>query len=108
MKDCLQQIVEVADTYNCEWYTIGKRSKEGHPHHPIYLSKQSKMEKFDVREYLKSFYCKVKHMKKYPIEEKTVEELVAEANRILAAGVTEMTEEEEMEDDAEGGYFEDD
>ena len=48
------------------------------------------------------------HMKKYPIEEKTVEELVAEANRILAAGVTEMTEEEEMEDDAEGGYFEDD
>ena len=38
-------------------------------------------------------------MKKYPIEEKTVEELVAEANRILAAGVTEMTEEEEMEEE---------
>lgn len=54
LKDCLQQIVEVADTYNCEWYTIGKKSKDGHPHHPLYLSKQSKMEKFDVQEYLKS------------------------------------------------------
>lgn len=53
LKDCLQQIVEVANTYNCEWYTIGKKSKEGHPHHPLYLSKQSKMEKFDVQEYLK-------------------------------------------------------
>lgn len=47
-------------------------------------------------------------MKKYPIEEKTVEELVKEAKRILAVGVKEMTEEEEREDDAEGGYFEDD
>lgn len=47
-------------------------------------------------------------MKKYPFEEKTVEELVEDVNRILAAGVREMTEEEEMEDDAEGGYFEDD
>ena len=54
LKDCLQQIVEVASTYNCEWYTIGKKSKEGHPHHPLYLSKQSKMEKFDVQEYLKA------------------------------------------------------
>lgn len=53
LKGCLQQIVEVASTYNCEWYTIGKKSKKGHPHHPLYLNKQSKMEKFDVQEYLK-------------------------------------------------------
>ena len=44
-------------------------------------------------------------MKKYPFEEKTVEELVEEVKSIFAAGVTEMTEEEEREDDAEGGYF---
>ena len=47
------------------------------------------------------------HMKKNPFEEKTVAELVAEANE-LSKNTREMTEEEEMEDDAEGGYFEDD
>lgn len=45
-------------------------------------------------------------MKKYPIEEKTLEELINEANEVLR-NVTEMTEEEEVEDDAEGGYFQD-
>ena len=53
LKDCLQEIVDLANTYNCEWYTIGNRSKEGHPPHPLYLSKESKMEKFDIQEYLK-------------------------------------------------------
>lgn len=43
----------------------------------------------------------------YPIEEKTLEELIEEAN-ILLQNNEEMTCEEEMEDDAEGGYFEDD
>ena len=43
----------------------------------------------------------------YPIEEKIVEKLVKEAN-LLLQNCKEMTYEEEMEDDAEGGYFEDD
>ena len=47
-------------------------------------------------------------MKKYPFEEKTVSELVKEANEILEKSIGEMTEEEAREDDAEGGYFEDD
>ena len=34
-------------------------------------------------------------MKKYPFEEKTIEELVEEANRILKENIPEMTEEEE-------------
>jgi len=47
--------------------------------------------------------------KKYPIEYKSVEELVKEANELLEASknMSEMTEEEEIEDDAEGGYFQD-
>ena len=44
---------------------------------------------------------------KYPIEYKTIEELVKEANELLKNSVGEMTEEEEIEDDAEGGYFQD-
>lgn len=51
LKDCLQQIVDIADTYNCSWYTIGEKTKEGHPHHPLYLNKQCSMERFDIHEY---------------------------------------------------------
>ena len=46
-------------------------------------------------------------MYKYPFEEKSLKELVEEANKLLR-DVNTMTEEEELEDDAEGGYFEDD
>lgn len=49
-------------------------------------------------------------MKRYPFEEKSLEELVKEANELLEKNkyLPEMTQEEEIEDDAEGGYFEDD
>ena len=50
-------------------------------------------------------------MKKYPLEEKSVEKLVKKANELLRkhrGESEEMTLEEQMEDDAEGGYFEDD
>lgn len=52
LKDCLLQIADLANTYNCKWYTIGNKTKEGHPHHPLYLSKNSTMEVFDIQEYL--------------------------------------------------------
>lgn len=45
--------------------------------------------------------------KKYPIETKSIDELIKEAMELLAQG-KEMTREEEIEDDAEGGYFVDD
>ena len=34
-----------------EWLTCGKRSKKGHPHHPLYLRADSLPEPFDVRAY---------------------------------------------------------
>ena len=34
------------------WVTFGKRSKKGHPHHPLYLRKDSTPEPFDVENYL--------------------------------------------------------
>lgn len=48
-------------------------------------------------------------MIKYPLERKSIEELVAEANKALekAKNMPELTEEEEIEDDAEYGYFQD-
>lgn len=50
-------------------------------------------------------------MDKYPLEVKSEEELVEEANALLRKfrdSEEEMTWEEQMEDDVEGGYFEDD
>lgn len=35
------------------WITIGKRSVAGHPHHPLYLPKNSESEVFDVKQYMK-------------------------------------------------------
>jgi len=49
---CLEEIVEASERYNCKWVTFGKRSKAGHPHHPLYLAKDSVAEEFDVLEYL--------------------------------------------------------
>ena len=37
---------------NIPWVTFGKRSKKGHPHHPLYLRKDSTPEPFDVENYL--------------------------------------------------------
>ena len=54
LKECLRQIVDIADTYNCNWYTIGGRTKSGHPRHPSRLSGESCMEAFDVHTYLKT------------------------------------------------------
>ncbi len=34
------------------WITIGKRSKGGHPHHPLYLPKSAEVVPFDVHRYL--------------------------------------------------------
>jgi hypothetical protein len=36
------------------WYTAGSRSKKGHPHHPLYLRKDSSLDPFDVGDYVNS------------------------------------------------------
>lgn len=30
LKGCLEWIVDVADKYDCKWYTIGELTKKGH------------------------------------------------------------------------------
>ena len=44
LKDCLEGIVKIAEKYGCHWYTIGERTKAGHPHHPLYLRRDAEME----------------------------------------------------------------
>ena len=49
----LHDIVERLDDNRVRWVKIGNLSKDGHPHHPLYLSHQSKIEPFDIKGYLR-------------------------------------------------------
>lgn len=52
---CLKDIAEVLSSTGCRYYTRGRRSKAGHPHHPLYLKKDSPLDAFDLEEYLSQF-----------------------------------------------------
>ena len=52
LANCLVDIVALADKYNAKWCKVGKVSKDGHPHHPLYLKKDSVVEEFDVKDYI--------------------------------------------------------
>lgn len=56
LKDCVKTMVEIGKKYNARWYTLGARSKQkGHPHHPLYLKKDTVAEQFlDISDYLDS------------------------------------------------------
>ena len=54
LKECLQSIASIAEAYECKWYTIGTKTKEGHPHHPLYLNRKWRMEEFDIHTYLQN------------------------------------------------------
>jgi len=53
LKDCLSDIYQITEKHNISWYSMGKKTKEGHPHHPLYLRKDSRLEIFDITEYMK-------------------------------------------------------
>ena len=48
---CVLDMVDIGERYGARWFTAGTRSKKGHPHHPLYLRKDSVLEPFDARAY---------------------------------------------------------
>ena len=52
LPDCVRDMIAVGNARGARWYSAGKRSKKGHPHHPLYLRKDSLLEEFDVGGYL--------------------------------------------------------
>ena len=56
LKSCVKDMITVGERYGAKWYTSGARSKQkGHPHHPLYLKKDSVTEEFlDINEYLEN------------------------------------------------------
>ena len=51
---CVQDMISIGNEYHALWYSAGKRTKKGHPHHPLYLKKDSNLDPFDVVSYLQS------------------------------------------------------
>ena len=49
---CLRDMLAVGREYDASWYCAGPVSKKGHPHHPLYLKKDSVIEHFDMEGYL--------------------------------------------------------
>ena len=48
----MRRMVAITQRYDIPWVTFGKRSKAGHPHHPLYLRKDETPQPFDVQAYL--------------------------------------------------------
>lgn len=48
---CVHDMVEVGRRVGARWYTAGARSKKGHPHHPLYLRRDSALDPFDAAVY---------------------------------------------------------
>ena len=44
---CVLDMVRIGRDYRARWFTAGLRSKAGHPHHPLYLRKDSPLEPFE-------------------------------------------------------------
>ena len=51
---CVKDMVEIGNKYGAKWYTVGKRSVKGHPHHPLYLKNGLPVEDFDIVSYINS------------------------------------------------------
>ena len=51
---CLEDMIALGREYGARWVTCGRRSKAGHPHHPLYLRADAQAEPFDVEEYVRA------------------------------------------------------
>lgn len=49
---CVRDMIQLGRSHNATWWSAGKRSRKGHPHHPLYLRKDSPLEAFDVSDYI--------------------------------------------------------
>ncbi|MFC2152335.1 DUF1643 domain-containing protein [Bacteroidota bacterium] len=52
LRRCLSDIYNLTLDKKCRWLNLGKVSKNGHPHHPLYLNSQEKAKDFDIVNYI--------------------------------------------------------
>ncbi|WP_270371180.1 DUF1643 domain-containing protein [Mediterraneibacter faecis] len=58
LKECLGEMLNISNRYNAVWCKVGKCSVKGHPHYPLYVKKDSRIEAFGVKTYLTSLWGK--------------------------------------------------
>jgi hypothetical protein len=51
---CVRSMIELGERYSACWYSAGAISKKGHPHHPLYLRKDTPLDPFDIQAYIAS------------------------------------------------------
>ena len=50
---CILDMAAIGQQFGARWFTAGPRSRTGHPHHPLYLRKDSSLDPFtDLDSYL--------------------------------------------------------
>ncbi|MBQ9679855.1 MAG: DUF1643 domain-containing protein [Ruminococcus sp.] len=49
---CVRSMIEIGARHQAKWFSAGKISKKGHPHHPLYLKKDTPLDPFDVEKYI--------------------------------------------------------
>lgn len=49
--DCLQEMIAIGQEHGARWVKCGRVSAAGHPHHPLYLRADSRIEDFPVEQY---------------------------------------------------------
>ena len=54
LPDCVRSMIELGEKHNALWYSAGKISKKGHPHHPLYLRKDTQLDPFNIKAYIGS------------------------------------------------------
>ena len=52
LKNCLMDMLQIGKEFDASWYSSGAISKKGHPHHPLYLRKDSGLDLFDIESYI--------------------------------------------------------
>lgn len=52
--DCVRDMIDIGNSFGAHWFSSGARSKKGHPHHPLYLKKDSGLDPFDIQAYVET------------------------------------------------------
>lgn len=52
LSGCVRDLLEAASDMGAKWYMAGNPSVKGHPHHPLYLKKDTPLVPFDAAGYL--------------------------------------------------------
>ncbi len=53
----VRDMIEIGQSFGAVWYSVGNRSKKGHPHHPLYLRRDAKTDIFDICSYVNDTLC---------------------------------------------------